>query len=370
MSVIERLKFPEELFLQDNTRPQTDSAYDPDAEFQWWYFDSLLDNGYRLLTFYTMNAPGIDTYGLNIVLRTPEGELIKDPQFYPKENFKPVKGQFGGEFAPGSSAYFEKNQGEFGHGRYEISAQGTRVQYKLQLDPIVSSFSPLGKAGSLPSSVITGAKAVGGTFSTEQERFRYTCFVPRGKLSGTIVIDGKEMDVSGSGYHEAGMYTFPMSHVSSAWYWLHITHPQWTIITSTMVVPGLPYSPKTPLLKKNTHGGYAYVLNEGEPELTAFDPSGFMVNWKRVHKRAPHMRGEQSMAWGVEAVLRRPGLKVSLDVTSYDVLEYFPVDATPSHEPYWSQTVAMAQVKVEKGSGRDKEIIEFEADAVLETMRN
>lgn len=361
--MIRRLKF-----INANTRPQSDEAYDPSAEFQWWYFDSQLDNGYRLLTFYTMNAPGIDTCGLNIVLRAPDGTLVKDPQFYPREDFEPNAGTFGGRFAPGSEAHFDPASNN-GLGTYHISAAGQRIQYRLQVQPDVPPFSPLGPAGEAHPALIAGTKLLSrrGNF-LQKDRFRYCCFVPRGRLAGTIVVDGVEMDAKGTVYHEHGMYTFPMGDLSQAWYWLHISNAEWSIISGSLVAPGMPYS--TRLAKKNTHGGYVYALENNRCLMSTMDFSGLLVNWKRVHKRVPDARGEPSMAWGLEATFRRPGLEINIDMVSQGVLEYFPVGATAREEPFWGQTVGKAQVEVVRGSGFRRERTSFTADAVLETMRN
>lgn len=367
--MLEKLKFN-----RDNVRPQSDEAFDPSAEFQWWYFDSQLDNGYRLLTFYTMNAPGIDTCGLNIVLRAPDGTLVKDPQFYPRDEFVPHEGTFGGVFAPGSEAHFDPHSNG-GLGTYHIAANGKRIQYRLQVQPDVPPWSPLGPEGEAHPALIAGTKLVSGRGGfLKKDRFRYCCFVPRGRLSGTIVVDGVEMDAQGTVYHEHGMYTFPMGDLSQAWYWLHISNPEWSIISGSLVAPGLPYH--SGLLKKNTHGGYIYALHTDpatgarERLMSTIDYSGLLVNWKRVHKRVPDARGELSMAWALEATCRRPGLEIHIDMVARDVLEYFPVGATARDEPFWGQTVGSAQVEVIQRKGPRRERTLFTADAVLETMRN
>lgn len=355
-------------FIHDNVRPQSDEAFDPSAEFQWWYFDSQLDNGYRLLTFYTMNAPGIDTCGLNIVLRAPDGTLVKDPQFYPRDAFAPHEGTFGGVFAPGSEAHFDPHSND-GLGTYHIAANGKRIQYRLQVQPDVPSWSPLGSSGEAHPLLIAGTKLASGRGNfLKKDRFRYCCFVPRGRLSGSLVVDGREMKVNGTVYHEHGMYTFPMGDLSQAWYWLHVSNDEWSIISGSLVAPGLPYSTK--VLKKNTHGGYVYALENGRQLMATMDFTGLLVDWKRVYKRVPDARGELSMAWGVEATFRRPGLEIHVDMVAKDVLEYFPVGARAREEPFWGQTVGTAQVEVVERKGLKRTRRSFSADAVLETMRN
>lgn len=72
------------------------------------------------------------------------------------------------------------------------------------------------------------------------------------------------------------------------------------------------------------------------------------------------------MAWNAEVRLARPGLVVQGRVLSTEVLEYMPFSQhkkTPV-TPYWSQSVARAEVSILHGRKR----IEFEAECVLETM--
>lgn len=355
-------------FAPANVRPQSDAAYDPAAAFQWWYFDSQLASGYRLLTFFTLNAPGIETFGLNLVLRGPDGTVVKDPLYLPRHTFVPDAGTFGGSFGERGEARFDP-LGNGGLGTYRLSARGDRIRYDLEVLPDVPPFSPLGVRGELPAPLIAASKllAGGGDFRAN-DRFRYTCFVPRGRLRGTIELDGKPLDASGRAYHEHGMYTFPMGQVSSAWFWLHVSNPEWTLVSGSLVAPGLEYG-RSPFAKE-TFGGYAYVLRGRERLMSTIDFSGALVNWREVRMRDPKARGRESMAWGLDAVFRRPGLAVELDVESYDELEYFAVDPTPEEEPYWGQTVARANVVVTEYGPFSLAKTRFTADAVLETMRN
>lgn len=355
-------------FAPENVRPQSDAAYDSGAAFQWWYFDSQLASGHRLLTFYTMNAPGIETFGLNLVLRAPDGTLVKDPRYFPKSAFVPDAGTFGGWFGEGSEAHFEPS-GNGGLGVYRLSARGERIRYELDVLPDAPPFSPLGDEGELPSALIAGSKLLGGGRDLlRRDRFRYTRFVPRGRLRGTIWCDGIPIDAVGRVYHEHGMYTFPMGHVSSAWFWLHVANEEWSLISGSLVAPGLEYG-HSPFAKE-TFGGYVYALRGRERLMSTIDFSGALVNWRRVRMRDPRARGRMSMAWGLDAVFRRPGLAIEVDVDSHDELEYFSIDPTPEDEPFWGQTVARAKVTVTEYGPFSRSRTRFVADAVLETMRN
>ena len=47
------------LFNRPWTRPPADDAHAPDAVVQWWYFDAVLKNGMKLMTFFLPRLLGI-----------------------------------------------------------------------------------------------------------------------------------------------------------------------------------------------------------------------------------------------------------------------------------------------------------------------
>jgi hypothetical protein len=196
---------------------------------------------------------------------------------------------------------------------------------------------------------------------TTRAAFHYAPFVPRGRMEGRVTLDGEPFQVRGTGYHEHGRLNFPLYELTEAWYWLHIEHSPWTILTGTAVHPPGYLKPK-----KETRGGFAFVQEGGERLLAIGDPSGFLVNWKRIDKQAPEADGDESMAWNAEVRLARPGLVVDARVRSTEVLECMPFyyqEETPV-KPYWSQSIARAEVRVLQGARR----VAFETECVLETM--
>ncbi len=74
--------------------------------------------------------------------------------------------------------------------------------------------------------------------------------------------------------------------------------------------------------------------------------------------RASAGRRESTMAWNTDVRLSRPGLTVQARVLSTEVLECMPFsyhEETPV-TPYWSQSVAKAEVSIRQGTRR----VEFE----------
>ena len=100
--------------------------------------------------------------------------------------------------------------------------------------------------------------------------------------------------------------------------------------------------------------------------MAAADISGLLVNWKSIDKQAPKPGGAADMGWDAEVRFRGRGLVVDVSVRSDEVLECMPFtyhEQTPI-KPYWSQSVARAEVRILHEGERE----EFETECVLETM--
>ena len=108
------------------------------------------------------------------------------------------------------------------------------------------------------------------------------------------------------------------------------------------------------------------MAKEGRRLLATADISGLLVNWQRIDKHAPQPGAEINMAWNTDVRLSRRGLLVQAKVLSTEVLECMPFSyhEETSVTPYWSQSIAKAEVSILQGESR----FEFETECVLETM--
>jgi hypothetical protein len=343
--------------------PQSESAYAEDANLQWWYFDAIFEDGHRLLTYFLPRFVGTienqvpDQPFLNVVLKRPNGLIIREPRSFPPSEFLPIRGEFGASFGKDCSVKFEGGLEEGGLGYYAMKARAGRVGYDLRLVPGIPPWSPFGPRACMPRlGMIIARRSV-----STRDYMHYAPFVPRGRMEGRIFLDGEAFEVHGTGYHEQGRFSFPLHEFTDAWYWLHIEHPPWTILTGTVAHPPGLLAPQ-----KETRGGFAFVQKERKCLLAAGDMLGLLVNWKRIGKSAPKPEGDVNMAWDAEVRLSRPGLAVNIEVLSTEVLECMPFsyhEDTPI-KPYWSQSIARAEVRILHGVKRS----EFETECVLETM--
>lgn len=350
-------------FNRPRSRPQADGAYASDAKLQWWYFDAMLDDGHRFLTFFLPRFKGSiegnvpDQPMLDIVLRKPDGETIRERRFFKPSELQASGDRFEASFGDDCSLRFEEGNRAGDYGCYHLSGSTARLGYELELLPELPPWAAASPSGRFPYPMMMIMRRSVRT----SDYFHYVPLVPRGRLKGRITLDGKVLDARGRGYHEQGRLNFDLGGFVPVWYWLHIDHPPWTILSGTASPPGW-----LPRLKDPAPGGIAYVQKGGKCLMAAFDVTGVLVDWPRIKKRDPEAMGEGSMAWEARVRFMRPGLRVKAELVSKDVLEYMPfeyIEKTPLR-PYWGQTVADAEVEVIHGIRR----IRFRTEALLETM--
>ena len=353
-------------FSRAKPSPISDNAINLDANLQWWYVDAFLDDGSIFEAFLIPKLPWkIDGYdnvpgqpALDIIYRKPDGETIRERCLFEPSELVPLSGTFGAAIGKNCSFAYENPSNENKLGRYIFKAKAEKLEYDMELNPLLPSWTPLGAGGRTPRILMMLLQR---SLSTK-DYFHYVPYVPRGRVSGKIKVNGKTIEVKGTGYHEQGHMNLPLYDFMPAWYWLHIDHPPWTIFSGTA------NPPKTfPLPLKGTIGGMGYIQKGEKRLMSTLDYSGLMVNWKRIGSRDPDAVGEMNMAWEADVRLMRPGLMVKLNLVSKDVLEYmhFEIPEKPDAHPYWGQTVADAKVKIIHGFKKT----EFETQCLLETMK-
>lgn len=345
------------------TRPPDDGAYDPAATLQWWYFDAVLDDGSRLMTFLlprffgsVEGNPAGHPY-LDIVLRAPGRGIVRETRSFAPADLAASTTRLRADLAGDCSLAYEPAGPEAPLGTYRLRARAGRIAYDLRIRPDLPPWAPAGGDGRFPRAFLALLRRSLRT----RDVFHYVSLVPRGSLGGEITLDGAVHPVGGKAYHEQGRLNFPLGGFVPIWYWMHIEHPPWTILTGTALPPGwMRVRGRVP------RGGVALVYEGDRCRIAACDFTGLLADWTRVRSRDPGARDERSMAWEAEVRLRRPGFRMDISVASQEVLAFVPFryPAPSPTPPYWGQTVVAAQVTVRQGRRRTR----FRAEGVLETM--
>ena len=133
--------------------PQSEAAYAEDAHLQWWYFDAIFEEGHRLLTYFlpafrgTIGDQPLDQSYLNVVLKKPDGEIVREPRSFSSSEFRPIPGDFGASFGQDCSVTFEKGSNESGLGCYVMKAKAGR------LVPVLAAMIESGASGAATRSM-------------------------------------------------------------------------------------------------------------------------------------------------------------------------------------------------------------------------
>jgi hypothetical protein len=346
-----------------NTAPHSCGAYAPDAFLQWWYFDAVLENGLHFMTFFLPRfagsvdgrEPGLPM--MEAVVREKSGKTIQERRFFRQEELQASPEKTETRFGDRCSIAFHKGGRGQELGQYRLRGETERIRYDLTLDPELPPWAPAGAGGNVPRALMVMLRR--SLFTTDSAH--YVPLVPRGTLRGTIAVDGEAVSVRGSGYCEQGRLNFPLGRFVPAWYWLHVEHPPWTLLSGTVDPPAW-----VARFRPGTVGGFARVQKGERCLLSAFDFTGLAVRWHGIRKRAPKASGEQSMAWEAGVRLQRPGLRVTAELVSRDLLVFVPFGyrEEAAGSPYWGQTVADVSVEVQEGGTRTR----FQCEGILETM--
>jgi hypothetical protein len=172
------------------------------GRYEWWYFDSHLDNGATVVVvFYT--KPNVSPNGrlaprITINIALPDGRIFDRILDVGPELFEASKA--GCDIRIGTNRF----AGDLHH--YRITATIKEISVDVELTGKVRAWRP--KSGHL-------------SFGVEgQERlFAWLPSVPNGLASVRYRIGDEEHRASGSGYHDHNWGDVPMQTLIHNWYW-------------------------------------------------------------------------------------------------------------------------------------------------------
>ncbi|MFV8230020.1 lipocalin-like domain-containing protein [Mycolicibacterium peregrinum] len=188
------------------------------GHWEWWYFDAILDDGTAVvIQFFTKALSGLDKDGaqpsLAMKVTRPDGS------HYERQI----------DCAAGSS--------HIGTGKADLRFGphcfiGDLVDYRIKVDPSDGPKAGLGadlRLHSLASPWRPGT-AYFGFGDHDEETFTWLCAVPRGEVSGTLTIDGKTIEVRGSGYHDHQWGSNIYFKLWNHWTWARQRYDDYTVV--------------------------------------------------------------------------------------------------------------------------------------------
>ena len=179
--------------VRDNAEPN---------HFEWWYFDSMLDDGTKVV----------------VQFLSKQGRSIKKAEFSPTLFFKvttPDGKQIDKEYSfDMKDVSWSKDTCYVKFGPNTFS--GNLKEYKIHMDLVDGMAADI-----VLSSKSTPYRPGTSYFQFEDEDKYYTwlCVVPKGDVSGTLTVNGKTKEISGSGYHDHQWGSINFHKYWNHWLW-------------------------------------------------------------------------------------------------------------------------------------------------------
>jgi hypothetical protein len=228
--------FNDFLFEPIDIQLEDDAFHGPKGlySYEWWYFDASLDNGYSVqISIRVLNVLNrvFFTTGLNVY---KDGDTVSDSQkIYYKEEVtvsivEPLVKLDGKEIMKG---YIDNDTGDW---IYLLN---------LEMNNISVDFTFVGETK--------------GWKGLTQGIGWWGVILPRANVTGTLTLNGIEMDVSGIGYHDHNWYVTAVAGVNYGWYWGKIYSSTYTITWADVKLTRFSEKPFVVFNKKD--GGYINI---------------------------------------------------------------------------------------------------------------
>lgn len=196
----------------------------PEADFEWWYFDAALDNGDHFVSMFSVNdvrlLPRQPSVRTNIY--EANGNEIKEINIYDESqvsfSYERCDVTEGVNFIIDQGYYYELYTNINGNGAH------------LRFYPLHPSWSRS------PSRLL---------------HMGWTIAIPYGTVEGVLIKNGEEIPVSGQGYHDHNWGTTPME--MDHWYWGKV-HTEDISVDYVILIPEIGGAPITGVLITDENG--------------------------------------------------------------------------------------------------------------------
>jgi hypothetical protein len=244
--------------------------------FEWWYFDATFGEGSAVSIIFHMTDlinPFSGKGSVNVVVFDEGNPLYK--------RFIPYEPGLINAARDRCDVRIGKNRCRVEGDIYKILIEESGIDVELEFE-----------------SEITGWRPGSGTFhfGNEKSYFSWVVPQPRAKVSGHIVIDGKEMNVDGLGYHDHNWGTVALLDTVPMWSWGRLYLEDYTCIFADILLstryggagvkPFLLAKGKQPLVSSFLHNNDP--LDPACDFLSAPPSVDFPVGWNLRWKDSNH----------------------------------------------------------------------------------
>lgn len=191
------------------------------GHWEWWYFDCILDDGTAAVIqffgkgFLGLFADGLRPFGM-IKVTLPDGTSYV-------EHFA----------SPPDKSTFSRDKCDVQIGPHRFS--GDLLDYDIVVDPINGLGARL-RLHSQSQPYRPGSAYFGfGDDGHDQDIFTWLCVVPRGEVTGTLTIAGKEVKVHGAGYHDHQWGSCLYMKLWNHWTWARQRYDGYTVVLFDLV---------------------------------------------------------------------------------------------------------------------------------------
>ena len=171
------------------------------GEYEWWYFDSSYEDGTKVVIMFFSKSP-IEPNGAINPQATIEVTL-KDGTKYSDEVHASIHDSYFSTSQCDVRIGESKIVGDLKH--YDIVFKGEKIQANVSLDGTIKAWR------SQTGSIFFGDK--------EEYYFAWLPGVPEGVVEANITLNGQQIHLNGSGYHDHNWGNLSMLKLMHHWYW-------------------------------------------------------------------------------------------------------------------------------------------------------
>jgi len=200
--------FPEDIDLKDATYHKSYGRY----HVEWWYFEGIFENGYSIVAYVTICSKKSQGFCMLAM------EVYKDAKL--KINLRKV--YLLKEFEASDDFPFIKVSGKqiikFDRERYNSTGERIyNVTFQINGQSAILQFT--GTTNGWKGNILRGC---------------YGPVLPKANVEGMLILNGKQINVSGLGYHEHA-WQIPLLIWEWGWYWGKIVSDSFTLFWGKMM---------------------------------------------------------------------------------------------------------------------------------------